>query len=145
MARRAQPGLRRVSSQSVLTSTILDDWHHAIMATDKFLYSTPGSFPKAFTADFKKQSPTGSALPSKASAGWGKAFDKIHPDALLRALTRFGVSPHVAALIKNILIYTSPQLTVQRQGNGTSEGDYVEIRQGCPLSPSSTFSSVFTA
>ena len=65
---------------------------------------------------------------------WEKAFDKIHPQALLTALDRFGVPPHLTALIKNI--YTSPQFTVAAAGcNSSTEEAQSGIRQGCPLSP----------
>ena len=65
---------------------------------------------------------------------WEKAFDKIHPEALLTALTRYGVPAHFTALIKNI--YTSPQFTVAAAGkqSNTAEAS-AGIRQGCPLSP----------
>ena len=58
---------------------------------------------------------------------WEKAFDKIHPDALLTALTRYGVPPHLTALIKNI--YTSPQFTVSAAGCSR------QAEHQCPLSP----------
>ena len=65
---------------------------------------------------------------------WEKAFDKIHPDALLTALTRYGVPQHLTTLIKNI--YTSPQLTVSAAGKQSTTAEASSgIRQGCPLSP----------
>ena len=65
---------------------------------------------------------------------WEKAFDKIHPEALLTALTRYGVPPHFTGLIKNI--YTSPQFTVAAAGKQSSTAEAsAGIRQGCPLSP----------
>ncbi|CAE7214369.1 unnamed protein product, partial [Symbiodinium natans] len=61
-------------------------------------------------------------------------LDKIHPDALLTALSRYGVPPHLTALINNI--YTSPQFTVAAAGKqSTREEASAGIRQGCPLSP----------
>ena len=65
---------------------------------------------------------------------WEKAFDKIHPEALLTAFSRFGVPAHLAALIKNV--YTSPQFTVATAGHkSTTEEAQAGIRQGCPFSP----------
>ena len=63
-----------------------------------------------------------------------QAFDKIHPEALLTAFSRFGVPAHLAALIKNV--YTSPQFTVATAGHkSTTEEAQAGIRQGCPFSP----------
>ena len=68
---------------------------------------------------------------------WEKAFDKIHPDALLTALTRYGVPPHLTALIKNI--YTSPQFTMAAAGKQSISAEATAgIRQGCPRSPTSS-------
>ena len=56
---------------------------------------------------------------------WEKAFDKIHPEALLTALTRYGVPP-----------YSSPQFTVSAAGKQSSSAEAsAGIRQGCPFSP----------
>ena len=77
--------------------------------------------------------PQGNHFTPSCSTG-KKAFDKIHPEALLTALTRHGVPPHFTALIKNI--YTSPQFTVAAAGKQSSTAEAsAGIRQGCPLSP----------
>ena len=59
---------------------------------------------------------------------WEKAVDKIHPDALLTALTGFGVPPRLTALINN---YTSPQFVVFAAGHTSSRAQaQAGIRQG---------------
>ncbi|CAE7260206.1 Pol [Symbiodinium natans] len=65
---------------------------------------------------------------------WEKAFDKIHPQALHTALTRYGVPHHLTNLISNI--YTAPQFNVSAAGHTSSTATASSgIRQGCPLSP----------
>ena len=65
---------------------------------------------------------------------WEKAFDKIHPQALITSLRRFGVQPEFVNLIGNI--YATPQFTVRAQGaTSTQKVARTGIRQGCPLSP----------
>ncbi|CAE7374522.1 jockey\pol [Symbiodinium natans] len=114
-----QEALLRVLNQALLTATIPDDWHHAIVVE---IYKGKGPL----TA-------TGQTLYT-IFLDWEKAFDKIHPDALLTALSRYGVPPHLTALINNI--YTSPQFTVAAAGKqSTREEASAGIRQGCPFSP----------
>jgi hypothetical protein len=65
---------------------------------------------------------------------WEKAFDRIHPEALLTALRRYGVSEGFVELIANI--YQEPRFTVTAAGHTSKpETAHTGIRQGCPLSP----------
>ena len=173
--------LLRVLNQSLLTATIPDDWHKAIVveiykgkgpltdpasyrpisllntsyklfakiihtrlqnALDDKLRETQYGFRATRSTSqpvhiirriIERAEATGQSLYT-ILLDWSKAFDKIHPDALLTALDRFGVPAYFTALIQNI--YTSPQFTVAAAGKlSTSEEAQAGIRQGCPLSP----------
>ena len=65
---------------------------------------------------------------------WEKAFDKIHPEALIASLRRYGVTEDFVEMIINI--YSQPLFTVTAAGT-TSQVEKAQtgIRQGCPLSP----------
>ena len=176
-----QAALLRVLNQSLLTATIPDDWHKAIVveiykgkgpltdpasyrpisllstsyklfakllhsrlqaALDDRLRETQYGFRATRSTSqpihiirrlIERAEATGQSLYT-ILLDWEKAFDKIHPEALLTALTRYGVPAHFTALIKNI--YTSPQFTVAAAGkqSNTAEAS-AGIRQGCPLSP----------
>ncbi|CAE7032094.1 pol [Symbiodinium natans] len=176
-----QEALLRVLNQALLTATIPDDWHHAIVveiykgkgpltdpasyrpisllntsyklfakiihtrlqaALDDRLRETQYGFRATRSTSqpihivrrlIERAEATGQTLYT-IFLDWEKAFDKIHPDALLTALSRYGVPPHLTALINNI--YTSPQFTVAAAGKqSTREQASAGIRQGCPLSP----------
>ncbi|CAE7610120.1 Pol, partial [Symbiodinium sp. CCMP2456] len=141
-----QAALLRVLNQALLTATI---WHEAIVVeiykgkgplTDPSSYR-PISLLSTSYKLFAKIIHTRlqAAIDDRQSLytillDWEKAFDKIHPQALLTALDRFGVPPHLTALIKNI--YTSPQFTVAAAGHSSSKEEAQSgIRQGCSLSP----------
>jgi hypothetical protein len=65
---------------------------------------------------------------------WEKAFDKIHPQALLTSLHRFGINQEYINIIKSI--YDHPAFTVRAMNNQSTEHVASSgIRQGCPLSP----------
>ncbi|CAE7256982.1 unnamed protein product, partial [Symbiodinium natans] len=176
-----QEALLRVLNQALLTATIPDDWHHAIVveiykgkgpltdpasyrpisllntsyklfakiihtrlqaALDDRLRETQYGFRATRSTSqpihivrrlIERAEATGQTLYT-IFLDWEKAFDKIHPDALHTALSRYGVPPHLTALINNI--YTSPQFTVAAAGKqSTREEASAGIRQGCPLSP----------
>jgi len=65
---------------------------------------------------------------------WSKAFDRVKPEALLRALDRFGLSEGILAMIG--AIYESRTFSI-RDGGGRSavHKQAAGIAQGCPLSP----------
>lgn len=65
---------------------------------------------------------------------WAKAFDSISPDALLRALRRFGIpSPYVDMVQA---IYTDRTFVVKDAGRVSDQHpQHFGISQGCPLSP----------
>jgi len=65
---------------------------------------------------------------------WEKAFDKIHPQALLTSLKRFGINQEYIDIIEDI--YDNPAFTVRSLHNQSSTHTSGSgIRQGCPLSP----------
>jgi len=65
---------------------------------------------------------------------WEKAFDKIHPQALLTSLQRFGINQEYINIIQSI--YDHPAFTVRAMNNHSTEHvSSSGIRQGCPLSP----------
>ena len=65
---------------------------------------------------------------------WEKAFDKIHPQALITSLHRFGLNTAFTDIIKDI--YTNPAFTVRAMNHQSTEHIAGSgIRQGCPLSP----------
>ena len=68
------------------------------------------------------------------SLDWAKAFDSVSPEALLRALERFGVPPKFAAVVSSI--YANRRFAVKDAGSTSELWDQaVGICQGCPLSP----------
>ena len=162
-----QSALLRVLNQALLTATIPDDWHQAIVveiykgkgpltdpasyrpisllntsyklfaeiihtrlqpALDDRLREAQYGFRAACSTSqpihiirrlIERAEATGQSLYT-ILIDWEKAFDKIHPDVLVTALTRYGVPPHFTAFIRNI--YTSPQFTVAAAGKqSTSE------------------------
>ena len=65
---------------------------------------------------------------------WAKAFDRIKPDIMLQALTRFGLPLKVVNMIRGI--YDSRQLFIaDHTGNSCIHAQEAGIAQGCPLSP----------
>ena len=65
---------------------------------------------------------------------WEKAFDKIHPQALLTSLNRCGINKPFIDIIASI--YDHPGFTVRATQNmSTTKTAGSGIKQGCPLSP----------
>ena len=65
---------------------------------------------------------------------WAKAFDRIKPDTMLQALSRFGLSPKFVNMIRGI--YDSRQFYIHdHTGTSSIHSQKAGITQGCPLSP----------
>ena len=65
---------------------------------------------------------------------WAKAFDSISPDALLGALTRFGIPAEMNEMIRHI--YSNRRFHVREAGfESDCHEQFFGISQGCPLSP----------
>jgi hypothetical protein len=65
---------------------------------------------------------------------WAKVFDSISPDAMARALIRFGCPPKVVAIISEI--YKRRTFVVHDNGCCSDRKiQHYGICQGCPLSP----------
>ena len=65
---------------------------------------------------------------------WSKAFDSIDPDAMMAALTRFGLPAHIIGVVRSI--YTNRRFQVQDCDHTSGERKQsAGISQGCPLSP----------
>ena len=65
---------------------------------------------------------------------WAKAFDSISPDAMARALIRFGCPAKLVEIIGEI--YKRRSFIVRDNGCSFNKKDqYYGICQGCPLSP----------
>ena len=65
---------------------------------------------------------------------WAKAFDSISPEALVRALKRFGCPDKLVNVISSI--YENRTFVVRDNGNSSNpKTQHYGICQGCPLSP----------
>ena len=65
---------------------------------------------------------------------WAKAFDSVSPDAMARALKRFGVPEPFVDMIR--AIYTARKFLVRDAGSTSGwHPQHYGICQGCPLSP----------
>ena len=65
---------------------------------------------------------------------WSRAFDKVMPDAMLRALGRFGLPEAIVEMVASI--YESRSFCTRDAGIMSSERQQSRgIAQGCPLSP----------
>ena len=65
---------------------------------------------------------------------WAKAFDNVSPDALCRALQRFGIPPEFISVVR--AIYTDRTFEVRDAGSvSNAYPQNFGISQGCPLSP----------
>jgi hypothetical protein len=66
---------------------------------------------------------------------WAKAFDSINVEAMLKALSRFGLPPKILRILKHI--YEGRFFSVlDGDSRSTERSQRSGISQGCPLSPS---------
>ena len=65
---------------------------------------------------------------------WQMAFDSINPAAMINALRRFGLPPHICQVVQ--AIYSERHFRVSDTGQTSAEHlQFSGICQGCPLSP----------
>ena len=65
---------------------------------------------------------------------WAKAFDRLKPEALCRALLRFGLPQDFVNMISGI--YSSRSFKIKdHSGTSSERRQWAGIAQGCPLSP----------
>ena len=65
---------------------------------------------------------------------WAKAFDRLKPVSLEKALARFGLPPEFVQMVQGI--YASRRFFIQdHTGNSATHDQKAGIAQGCPLSP----------